>query len=289
MKSVKGSVCSHLVKCAELSATMNTRIFTAVGEILHEAARTTVLPRFAAFKSGESEMKAPGEPVTIADREAEAQIGNALMGLIPGARIIGEEACAANQGLLSDLDSGIAWIIDPIDGTANFVAGRAPFAMMIALLVRGETIGAWVYAPLTGCLTIAERGGGAWSNGERVLADGTEVALASLRGIISSAFLPIEYSAQADRVRAAVLAVDPTARCAGHEYPLVARGERDFALYWRTLVWDHAPGALILDEAGGAVTYLDGSRYDPTTEKTGLLLAHTPQISAMLLEQFMTP
>ena len=267
---------------------MKTKMFLAVGEILREAARTAVLPRFAALRPADCEMKAPGEPVTIADREAEARISDALMALIPGARVIGEEACAANPSLLDGLDSGTAWVIDPIDGTANFAAGRAPFAMMVALLARGETIGAWIHDPLTGRLAVAERGGGAWVDGVRVVADGSDVALNSLRGIISTAFFPGEYSVQIGHVREAVSVVDPTARCAGHEYPLVAVGERDFAIYWRTLVWDHAPGALLLEEAGGAVTYLDGSRYDPMRQRTGLLLAHTPQISAMLLEQFMT-
>ena len=76
----------------------------------------------------------------------------------------------------------------------------------------------------------------------------------------------------------------PTARCAGHEYPLVATGARHFALYWRTLVWDHAPGALLLTEVGGSVTHLDGAPYQPTRSRTGLLLAHNPLISKALLD-----
>ena len=58
---------------------------------------------------------------------------------------------------------------------------------------------------------------------------------------------------------------------------------RQFALYWRTLVWDHAPGALLLTEAGGSVTHLDGTPYRPTRSKTGLLLAQNPLIMRPLL------
>jgi fructose-1,6-bisphosphatase/inositol monophosphatase family enzyme len=235
-------------------------LFDSVGAVLREVAATAVMPRFAALAPGDSEIKAPGEIVTIADREAETLISAALGNLLPDARVIGEEACAARPALLGGLDQGTAWIVDPIDGTANYAAGRAPFAMMVALLRQGETVGAWILDPLGGSLATAELGGGAWIDGTRLDVDGPAPALDRLSGIVSGAFCPDEHSAAAVRIGAAVASVHPTARCAGHEYTLVARGERHFALYWLTLVWDHAPGALLLSEAGGAATFLDGSR-----------------------------
>jgi fructose-1,6-bisphosphatase/inositol monophosphatase family enzyme len=87
-----------------------------------------------------------------------------------------------------------------------------------------------------------------------------------------------------ERIRARVASVSPTARCAGHEYPLVASGARHFILYWRTLVWDHAPGVLLLTEAGGSATYLDGAPYDPCRSRVGLLLAHHPSLVPALID-----
>jgi fructose-1,6-bisphosphatase/inositol monophosphatase family enzyme len=254
-----------------------------VGEMLRATAATVVMPRFALLQAGEIELKAANEPVTVADREAEAAIGGSLRSIHPNARVVGEEACHADPSLLRNLEDGLVWIIDPIDGTANFAAGRPPFAMMVALLQGGETIGSWILDPLSGRLAVAEKGGGAWIDGQRVKASTKPTDLGSLEGIISGAFIPPDQLGLPDKLGRAVGLVHPTVRCAGHEYPLVATGSRHFALYWRTLIWDHAPGALLLTEAGGSVTHLDGAPYRPTKPVTGLLLAHNPLIAQALL------
>jgi fructose-1,6-bisphosphatase/inositol monophosphatase family enzyme len=255
-----------------------------VGEILRATAQAVVMPRFAALGPGDIVMKGVNDPVTIADGEAEAMIGRELRLLLPHARIVGEEACSANPALLEKLGEGTVWIVDPIDGTANFAAGRPPFAMMVALLEQGELVGSWILDPLSDRLAVAERGGGAWMDGKRLTASAAPTALEGLSGIVSEAFVPAGERHVIERLRAAAGSVQQTARCAGHEYPLVAAGERHFILYWRTLVWDHAPGALLLTEAGGSATYLDGSPYDPCRSQTGLLLAHNSLISRALLD-----
>jgi fructose-1,6-bisphosphatase/inositol monophosphatase family enzyme len=262
---------------------MDRQILDSVGEILRRAAAEAVMPRFAALTPDQLEMKSPDEPVTIADREAETLISNSLRRLHPKARVVGEEACAANPKLMNNLDDGDVWIIDPIDGTRNFAAGQPPFAMMVALLRGGETIGSWILDPLTDQLAVAERGGGAWIDGRRLRSDLAMDGLHQLSGIVSQAFVPANKTGLVDVLQAAVGELMPTKRCAGHEYPLVATGVRQFALYWRTLVWDHAPGALILVEAGGTVTHLDGSAYHPAFTREGLLLASSTQIAAKLL------
>jgi fructose-1,6-bisphosphatase/inositol monophosphatase family enzyme len=262
---------------------LTPNVFEDVGALLKKTAAAVVMPRFAALQPSDTEMKSPNEPVTIADREAEALIGEALRLLLPEARIVGEEACAADPSLIDNLGEGAVWIVDPIDGTANFAAGRPPFAMMVALLQGGETVGSWILDPLTDRLAVAERGSGAWIDGERLHTSADFSDLSSLSGIVSEAFLPAEQRGLVDGLRQAVGLVVPTARCAGHEYPVVATGARHFTLYWRTLAWDHAPGALFLTEAGGTVTHLDGSPYRPATPRPGLLLAHNGLISKALL------
>src|SRR5688500_17428181 len=110
---------------------LDLKIVERVGEVLRVAAATVVLPRYAPRQPCETEMKAGSEPVTVADREAEAMIGRALQSLLPQSRVVGEEACAADSSLLEAIGEGTVWIVDPIDGTANFAAGRPPFAMMV--------------------------------------------------------------------------------------------------------------------------------------------------------------
>lgn len=258
-------------------------VIERVGALLRTVSAAVVMPRFAALRPHETEMKAANEPVTIADREAEVMLTRSLLALVPGSRVIGEEACSAAPALLDHLGEGTVWIVDPIDGTANFAAGRAPFAMMVALLRDGVLIASWIYDPLNDRMAVAEFGGGAWIDGERLRATPSLADPALWHGIVSRAFLPGEQMEMVDVLSAAVGRVDQTARCAGHEYPLVATGARDFILYWRTLVWDHAPGVLLLTEAGGCAIHLDGTIYTPAVARSGLLLAHDAAVANTLL------
>lgn len=251
-----------------------------VAEQIRVIAAREVLPRYRALSAGEIEEKAPGDLVTVADRAVEAALAEALAGVLPEARFLGEERCAADPGLLGTLDGeGLVWVVDPIDGTGNFAAGRPPFAVMVALLRDGETIASWIHDPLSGRMAMAERGGGAQVDGAPLAARARPADAAALRGIVSSFQMPVAMAGRVAALAGAVAEVAPTARCAGHEYPLVAAGERDFALYWRTLVWDHAAGALLLAEAGGAVQRLDGASYRPGSTETGLILARSPEVA----------
>lgn len=255
-----------------------------VGAVLRDAAARAVMPRFRSLGDGDVEEKSPGELVTIADREAETIISAGLAAIRPGARVVGEEACSRDPSLLDSLGEGEAWIVDPIDGTGNFAAGRAPFSIMAALLRDGDPVAAWLLDPLTDTLVAAEQGAGAWRDGVRVSSPEPAAAPATWRGIASRLFLPEKGHAIAGAVEKVVAAVAPSQRCAGAEYPLVATGTIDFAIYWRSLAWDHAPGTLIVREAGGAVTRLDGSPYRPAEPGTGLIVARTPEVAATLVE-----
>lgn len=259
-------------------------LWNDVAQVLQRAAERILLPRYGKLEAPDVAYKAAGEPVSIADREAEEFINRELLRLTPGAAIVGEEACAETPALLDQLASGTAWLIDPIDGTGNFLTGTGPFAIMVALLQDGVIAGSAIHHPLTGRSMIAQAGDGAWIDGERLNAPSHRTSLSALRGIVSSAFVPPEQLPHVRRLTGGVGEAVATQRCAGFEYPQVALGHYDFAIYWRTLAWDHAPGTLLLREAGGAVTHLDGADYQPVRPRPGLLLARTPDIGAELLE-----
>ncbi|MCW3796663.1 inositol monophosphatase [Sphingomonas sp. BN140010] len=254
-----------------------------VGALLRNVAAAIVLPRYRSLGSGEVVEKSAGELVTVADREAELAIGQGLHELLPAARLIGEEACAERPDLIEHLADELVWLVDPIDGTANFAAGRPPFAMMIALLEHGVVRQSWILDPLHDVLFHADRGGGAFRDGVKVTGGTDRSVERDLCGILSEAFLPAEQRHLGETLRARFGRVLPTQRCAGHEYPLVALGERDFAIYWRTLPWDHAAGALLLSEAGGRALHFDGSPYGPAVQRSGLLLARNPEVADLLL------
>lgn len=242
--------------------------------MLREAAATAIMPRFRALAAHEVEEKSPGELVTVADRESEALIARGLAALLPGSRVIGEEACAADPALVETIGEGDVWIVDPLDGTANFAAGTEVFAVMAALLRNGEAVAGWMLSPVSRRLSAAELGSGAWLDGERLKAPDGPADTSALRGSLGRFMGPAMLAEISARAEGQLL---PGMMCAGAEYPLIATGTRDFALYWRTLAWDHAPGVLFVNEAGGKATRRDGSPYVPGSAGMGLLAAHTPE------------
>jgi fructose-1,6-bisphosphatase/inositol monophosphatase family enzyme len=135
---------------------------TAVAAAIKEAARTEALARFQKLQSYEISEKSPGDLVTIADLETERALNRALSSLWPGSVMVGEEAVAEKPDLLRALRGEEAcWLIDPIDGTINYAAGVPLFATMVALIVRGEVVGGWVYDPVHDVMAMAEKGSGA--------------------------------------------------------------------------------------------------------------------------------
>lgn len=244
-----------------------------VTELMRQAARQAILPRFRALRAEDIEEKSPGETVTAADREAEALLTTGLQALLPGAQVMGEEATSMQSQRLVDVAASELWVVDPLDGTANFVAGSPIFAVMVALIRDGETVMSWMLDPLTDTLAFAQKGAGAYLGGQRVCAPQTPLALEQLRGAIFTRFLPPALRTHIETCQGRLAQVLPGMRCSGHEYPAIAQGRQNFVLFWRTEPWDHAPGALFMAEAGAHVARPDGSPYRPLDGGQGLLVA----------------
>lgn len=254
------------------------RHHAAVSALMRSVAEAVILPRFRNLTAHEVEEKTPGELVTIADREAEERLTEGLAAIDREAVIVGEEACAANPALIKQGSAARAWIIDPIDGTANFAAGQPPFGVMIALVEHGVTQAGWLYDPVAGRMCHAVLGGGAFMNDApvRAHASGATRPLAAVSKVGQS---EDEHAARAARFEGAFEMV-PLPRCAAENYPRLVLGQNDVAVFRRTLVWDHAPGVLFLTEAGGYVGRWDGSPYAIGDEGIGIVAASTPELGA---------
>jgi len=242
-----------------------------VRRLIVEVADEEVMPRFEKLETGDISEKSPGDLVTVADVASERRLTPALREMLPGSVVVGEEAVAADGGVL-DLLAGddLVWVVDPIDGTANFAAGIPIFAIMVGLVRRGETRAAWIHDPVKRMTTMALAGEGAWCDGRRLA-----VAPGSAPGGMSGA-LSLRFGNRqlARRIggRSNLVGSVFNFRCAGHEYLALASGKAHFALYNRLYPWDHAPGQLIHREAGGFSARLDGSSYTPRETGGGLLL-----------------
>ncbi|MDH6140509.1 fructose-1,6-bisphosphatase/inositol monophosphatase family enzyme [Kitasatospora sp. GP30] len=260
-----------------------------VTEILHEAAATAILPRYQALAAGEITEKSPGELVTVADREAEQLITRRLRELLD-APVVGEEATAADPGLLRALrEAPAAWVVDPLDGTANFVAGRPEYAVQAALVRDGRTVACWIVQPALGQEFTAELGGGAWSSGVRLHREPAPAEPEQIRGAALTKYLDPAIREHVETVRSHFALVESGAKAAGVDYPRLLTGAVDFLRYQRTLPWDHAPGALLATEAGAVAQRLDGSPYRPDDDRTGLLVAADPACWTRVLELITPP
>ena len=222
----------------------------AVLELLREVAAEVVTPRFRALGSDDVARKGrPGDLVTVADREAEAAITAVLRREHPGAVVLGEEACAADPGLRGRFAAADhAFTVDPVDGTRHFVRGSPDHAVVVAELRGGEVVRSWTWQPQHGRAYVAERGAGAWRDGVRLGGGATGPR----------------------RLR-------PTATCCGIDYPRLAEGEAGWAAWLKAEPWDHAPGSLLLEEAGGRVGGPGGRRYRPQERPPRPLLALAPR------------
>ena len=251
-----------------------------VETLLRRVADTAIMPHFRQLRDGEVSEKTPGEMVTIADHKAEAMLEEHLSTILPGSRVVGEEACAADAAVLNRLDEGLVWVVDPLDGTAHFAAGREPFGTMVALAADGTTIGSWIFNPVQDLMFTAAPGEGAFvTNGQgarqelKVAApSGTPVA-----GLATQFMTPELRDATTTRGAKAFELV-PIPRCAAEHYPRLCRSENHIALFQRTLPWDHAAGALLLTEAGGHVARWDGTPYSFHDGGLGILAATTREL-----------
>lgn len=251
-------------------------LHAAVRAVMVEAAEQAILPRFRQLAAHDVREKATDELVTVADLDSEAILSEGLARILPEAAIVGEEAADADRAVLAALRDRLCWIIDPLDGTANFAAGEGPFGILVALADRGETLGGWIYDPRTRRFVAASRGGGTEIDGVAVRARGSGESPPI--AAISALLAPVPgRAAMLGRVGAAFRTV-PIPRCAAEQYPAMILGRSDITLYERTLAWDHAAGILCLTEAGGVVTRFDGTAYRADDERSGLIAAATPAL-----------
>jgi fructose-1,6-bisphosphatase/inositol monophosphatase family enzyme len=261
--------------------------------LMREAAKQEILPRFRRLDEGMVRQKTEAiDLVTEADEGAERFLKAEMESAVPGALFVGEESTAADPTLLDKLaGADLAVTVDPVDGTANFAAGLPLFAVMAAVVSRGETVAGVIYDPMGDDWLVAEKGGGAWL----VFPDGRRVRqkfaapkpLAELVGVASPFLLPVEMRRPLLSNFAKVRLV-ASYRCAGHEYRMAMGGHIDFLMYGKLMPWDHLPGTLILGEAGGYFARFDGAPYLPSHRDGGLISAADRETWELLRREVFT-
>ncbi len=249
---------------------------TEVQKILRHVSSEVILPHFRNLNSSDIEEKSPGDLVTVADRLSENMLHDLLAQLLPEAAIVGEEAAAADPGVMGRLSGNLAWIIDPIDGTGNFAEGHSPFGVIIALSQANETIAGWLYDPLSDRICCAAKNQGAWINGKKVTVN-KQHPDRPVAALATGFMTPDQCGQLLERAESHYQIVD-IPRCAAEQYPRLVLGTNHVSVFERTLPWDHAAGILFLNEAGGKAARWDGSAYRPADRRTGLLGASSERL-----------
>lgn len=240
---------------------------------IREAAAEEMIPRFARLDPEEIADKGAGDLVTAVDLAMEQRLGRVLPELLPGSMVVGEEAVAADAGLLAKLgEERPVWVVDPLDGTGNFAAALPIFAVIVALVAGGRTLAGLIYDPLGDRMAMGEPGGGAWMDGRRLKVSPPDDLRRISGSVYGRRFRESDgYRALWGRGRGRLGQVF-NARCVGQEYLARLQGGMQFGIYTRLNPWDHAAGCLLHEEAGGHVARFDGSPYVPTAATPGILV-----------------
>jgi fructose-1,6-bisphosphatase/inositol monophosphatase family enzyme len=258
--------------------------FERVGELLRAASREQVLPAFRHLEPGDVEQKPsdddPEDVVSRVDKSVEAWLSPLLRDLLPGSAVVGEESVfAAPSSIDALLGGGCVWVIDPIDGTRNFVRGDDGFGIIVALVVDGLTRAAWIELSVEGVLFAAEAGGGAWLDGARVRVPDLR-ASAPPTGTLYTKFMSEPERQALGALPADAFQAVLGAGSAAIEYTNLVRGSKDFVVYQRLLPWDHLAGALLVNEAGGRVALATGAELLPSDRTGPLIAARSPELYA---------
>ncbi len=248
---------------------METYLETALG-----AARAASEIALAYYRGDfRVELKADQTPVTVADRECEAVIRQTLLDAFPDHGFYGEESGTARA------DADYLWLVDPIDGTKSFVGGYGMWSTQIALMHNGELVLGVSCAPAAGETAWATRGGGAFLDGEPIrVRDIDDLALAAVStGNLQSMARTPRWSRLGE-----ILGRVNRTRGYGdyYHYHRLAAGQLDAVIESDVNILDIAALVVIVREAGGVFTDLEGA---PPSLDTTSVLAATPGLHDRLL------
>jgi fructose-1,6-bisphosphatase/inositol monophosphatase family enzyme len=223
-----------------------------------------------------------GRPNAPIDQVVERELSERLQAILPDSTVIGEESWATTSTSVCGIRAraGSLWLVDPIDGSHNFLEGNGPFVMMVALLVDGGTRLALIHDPLAGTSASAVAGNGATIAGRAASVDRSISATSELTGLVPLQYLPKALNTRVRRGLGEIGKARSGHRCVGREYLDLLDGSQDFAMFWNIQPWDHAPGQLLAQESGLVSHCFDGSPFrDPFTDQRGLIVARTETVS----------
>ena len=251
-------------------------------EIAREAARrgaAILLNYWETLGKDDADLKARNDWVSKADRESEAAIVAAIREHRPTDAFLGEETGLSRGGA----EASRVWVIDPLDGTSNYLQHFPFWSVSIALREHGETVAGLVYEPLRDLFFTAERGAGAYRNDARMKVSTHDAVEGSFLAT-GFPFRAQEYVESYVAIFTDIIRVSKGVRRAGSaalDLAYTAAGVFDGFFEMHLAPWDVAAGALLVTEAGGVVTDFSGGQ---RWLERGNIVGATASMHAELLE-----
>ncbi len=280
----------------------------SVGRLHLEIAEHHCMGNFAQLDKSQIYAKDQGRSVvTQIDIDAERALHQALSPLIAGACFVGEESVSNDKTLLDKAKTHeYTWLVDPLDGTRNFINQNLVFSSMVSLIHHDEVILSSTYDCVLRDVAIAVKNQGAFylNSNETIVTQAFEkYNVSDLKGQYSKAIRKemmdenitndltqddAIYSQWDIEARCAAVKNITSIRCAGRDLLLIAKGEQHFSIYLNLHPWDHAAGKLLIEEAGGAYKNLprNPTPYHPLNH-SGAFIAITRASYQDRLEKFL--
>ncbi|MEW8505398.1 MAG: inositol monophosphatase family protein [Candidatus Thiodiazotropha sp.] len=244
--------------------------------LLVDSARAELIPR---FQRSDSRLKEDGSLITQADMAMQQRILERLSHHYPQIPLLGEEMPAERQlGILNGANQGF-WCLDPLDGTANFVAGMPCFAVSLAYVLHGRIELGLIYDPVRDELFHAQRGSGAWLNH-------TPLRLDCTLDLLQDCVAMVDFKRLAPGLAQQLATAPPyrSQRSIGSvalDWCWLAAGRLQLYLHGGARLWDYAAGTLIFHEAGGHFSLSDPE----TTAESTTALGLRPQMAVAAANQ----
>lgn len=256
-------------------------------KIAEESARLAGHSLLSLQATAKIRQKGPRDLVTEADLEAQRVIRETIVSHFPTHGFLGEECSPDDRARASQSEH--VWVVDPLDGTTNYVHGLPLFCVSIALLRQGRPIVGVIYDPVHHQMFSATAGRGAYENGQRMgVSSSTGIGAA----LVSASFAAdVSYDSQDVQGFLKILPHARAVRRLGStalNMAYVAAGRLDAYWSWSCKIWDVAAGVLLIQEAGGLVTDWKGNAPNLLADAR-VLSAATPTLHAELMQLLGNP
>lgn len=227
------------------------QVIEQVADLLREVAKSEILPRF--LRVGHTR-KEDGSMLTEADLACQHALTECLPQIVPHP-VLGEEMSREEQDDLWEHHQDGLWVVDPIDGTTNFINGLPHFAISVALMQQGKSVLGVIYNPITNELYSAAKDQGAYLNGVRLpLRKNSNRLKDAIAGIDAKYLRSARLASRLNSI--APFSSQRSMGSSTLDWCYLAAGRYDIYLHGGQRLWDYAAGAIILEEAGGRIASL---------------------------------